>query len=87
MSECCHCLSFPGKNLLVTSKAADGGHSAPSMEDMHRTSCDLPYRPLLSGTLSHTETSSNHISDSLSHLINQSSDTLCDIAPSSPERH
>ena len=60
MSDSCHqCFSFSGKNLLVTSKAGDGGHSAPSMEDMHRISFDLPYRPLLSGTVSQRVRSSN----------------------------
>ena len=39
-----------GKNLLAATKAGDGGHSAPSMEHLHRASCDLPYKPLLSGT-------------------------------------
>ena len=67
MSECCHRFSIPGKNLLVSSKAVDGGHSAPSMEDMHRSSCDLPYRPLLSGTVAERMLSVNQITSEI-HL-------------------
>ena len=51
-------VKIEGTNLLMAAKAADGGHSVPSMENIHQTSCDLPYRPLISGRIVRIENQS-----------------------------